>query len=728
MSGTIRARFDMDGRVARLMPVVFALLLIIANGVLALAYLRDLRRANELADRSFQVMLVLKQIADLSETCGMDQRDYRLSGDTKYLDAYRDAQQLLPGRLLRVRDLVADDTDQSRRLEILTTLIERDRAELAATLTPADVRFSDGHLPQELVAGAARTMAIEAAIDTMEVSEQDLLREHVATIESYSAITLGAGMLIRTGAIVLVVVIVAVMFRKARNNERSATVQADALRESEQRFRHVFEESPLGIVLAEPDSQRIVQANPAFCRMLGTDSEQIIGSPIVELTHVDDRNMLNNAIGHGTGQNIDVEARCVTRSGTIAWAGIRLTRLSTADGRPGLLLVLTEDITREKRVEAELRQAQKMEAIGQLTGGIAHDFNNLLGVIIGNVEFLIERAPDQEQATMAREILNSALSGADLTRRLLAFARRQTLQPQRIDLNSYLPNHIAILRRLLGESIAITTMLAAELWPIRADPSQVGDALLNLTINARDAMPHGGTISIATENAHLTAGDQDEGVASGDYVMLSVTDSGIGMPPEVLERVMEPFFTTKEPGAGSGLGLSMIFGFAKQSGGHLQIASEPGHGTTVRLYLPRTHGAEYFEDDEAVDAPVPRGSEFVLLVDDNAEMRTVARRHLASLGYRVSEAENGPAALEVLLQGGVVDLLFTDVVMSDGMNGYQLAAFAQRVRPGLKVLFTTGYFRPEPGAEPVGSTAGAMLRKPYRRQELAFALRAALDG
>ena len=292
----------------------------------------------------------------------------------------------------------------------------------------------------------------------------------------------------------LVLVIIVVMIRKARRNEELAAAQTEALRDSELRFRRVFEESPLGIVLAEPDSQRIVQANPAFCRMLGTDAEQIVGSTIAGPDACrrpgDVAAMPSDSRVH---PDVDVEARYVTRSGAIAWASVRLTQLSGPTGRPGLLLALTEDITREKRVEAELRQAQKMEAIGQLTGGIAHDFNNLLGVIIGNVEFLIDTARDNEQAAMAREILNSALSGADLTRRLLAFARRQTLQPRRIDLNAYLPNHIAILRRLLGESIAITTTLAADLWPIRADPSQVGDALLNLAINARDAMPHGGT-------------------------------------------------------------------------------------------------------------------------------------------------------------------------------------------------------------------------------------------
>jgi CheY-like chemotaxis protein len=379
-------------------------------------------------------------------------------------------------------------------------------------------------------------------------------------------------------------------------------------------------------------------------------------------------------------------------------------------------------------VEAELRQAQKMEAIGQLTGGIAHDFNNLLGIIIGNVEFLNDTMQDDEQAVMAKEILDSALSGADLTRRLLAFARRQTLQVRRIDLNAYLPNHITILRRLVGESIAIDATLADDLWPIRADPSQVGDALLNLAINARDAMPHGGTLTVATANIHLEQGELDGEVTAGDFVVLSVTDTGTGMPLEVLERVVEPFFTTKGPGAGSGLGLSMIFGFARQSGGHLRIASKLGHGTTVRLYQPRADAMEPCQADEVTHASLPQGNESILLVDDNAEMRTVARRHLVSLGYRVSEAGGGQAALEILLAGNIFDLLLTDVVMPNGMTGHQLAAAARHLRPGMKVLFTTGYSRSEPSDNLPGPATGAVLRKPYRKQELATAVRAALEG
>jgi CheY-like chemotaxis protein len=262
------------------------------------------------------------------------------------------------------------------------------------------------------------------------------------------------------------------------------------------------------------------------------------------------------------------------------------------------------------------------------------------------------------------------------------------------------------------------------LWPIRADASQIGDALLNLAINSRDAMPHGGTICIATSNVRLEQGDLEGEVRPGDYVVLAVTDSGIGMSPEVLEHAVEPFFSTKAPRAGSGLGLSMIFGFAKQSGGHLRIESELGHGTTVRLYLPRAQGWEPYEADQAADTPLLQGNESILLVDDNDEMRNVARRHLVSLGYQVSEACSGPAALECLMTGKGYDLLLTDVIMPDGMTGYQLAAAARQIRPGLKVLFTTGFARPEQNED----AAGATIHKPYRRQELASTLRAVLEA
>ena len=393
---------------------------------------------------------------------------------------------------------------------------------------------------------------------------------------------------------------------------------------------------------------------------------------------------------------------------------------------------LTQQIRERQRTEDMLRQSQKMEAIGKLTGGIAHDFNNLLGVIIGNAEILLDTMADRpDEAEQAREILESALSGAELTRRMLAFARRQPLQPRCIDLNVLLPNQVTMLRRMLGETIEVSMTLAPGLWLTTADPSQIGNALLNLALNARDAMPRGGRLSIATGNVHLSNEDiaQHAEATAGDYVVLAVSDNGVGMPPEVIERATEPFFTTKGSGAGTGLGLSMIYGFAKQSGGHLEIESAVASGTTVRLYLRRAADGDAdgiaAADAAAADAG---GNETILVVDDNLTLRDVTRRHLNALGYRVDLAASGPAALARLRSGERFDLLFTDVVMPEGMTGYELAEAARAVQGDLKVLFTTGYAGDAALLDDDDADNRPLLRKPYRRHELAEKVRAALDA
>jgi signal transduction histidine kinase len=381
-----------------------------------------------------------------------------------------------------------------------------------------------------------------------------------------------------------------------------------------------------------------------------------------------------------------------------------------------------------RAIERQLRHTQKMEAMGQLTGGIAHDFNNLLGVIVANADLLLDTVRgNPQQVELANEILASALHGADLTHRLLAFARQQPLSSELIALNEQLPRLITILTRTLGETIAISTVWGADLWETRVDPSQIQDALLNLAINARDAMPAGGTLTIETANAvldeHYAALHPD--VSAGEYVLLSITDTGSGMSPEILERVLEPFFTTKEIGKGTGLGLSMVYGFVKQSGGHLSIYSELGVGTTVRLYLPRARG-EAVPDaiaEQPAEAPAVTG-EAILLVDDNAALRRVTLRRLSALGYSIEEAEDGPSALALLDAGKHFDLLFTDIGLPGGLNGYELADEARRRQPGLKVLFTTGYGGNGGSAHPHAVTH--LLRKPYRSDELAAKLRAAL--
>jgi CheY-like chemotaxis protein len=376
----------------------------------------------------------------------------------------------------------------------------------------------------------------------------------------------------------------------------------------------------------------------------------------------------------------------------------------------------------------QLQQAQKMETIGQLTGGIAHDFNNMLAVVIGNLDLVLEDIdPASKDGLNITRALNGALHAADLTRRLLAFGRVQPLEPKVFSINDMLPDIVAVLKRTLGASITIKLAPSPELWPAFADPSQVQDAVVNMAINARDAMPAGGTLTIETANVTL---DEDyirenPEVKPGDYALLAVTDTGSGIPAEIIRRVIEPFFTTKPTGKGSGLGLSMIYGFAKQSGGHLKIYSEVGHGTTVKLYLPRGRGPATAEAKEPEIKTARGGHETILIVEDNAALRHTAAKQLAKLGYRILEAENGDAALAILRTTKGINLLFTDIVMTGNLTGRALAREATRLHPDLKVLLTTGYAE-KASADANGSWQ--MLRKPYRRQELALKIRDLLDA
>jgi CheY-like chemotaxis protein len=376
-----------------------------------------------------------------------------------------------------------------------------------------------------------------------------------------------------------------------------------------------------------------------------------------------------------------------------------------------------------------LRQAQRLEAIGQLTGGIAHDFNNLLTIILGNAELLADSlSAEQELRLLAEMTQTAAERGAELTSRLLAFARRQALDPRATDVAALLRGMDGLLHRTLGEQVELEVIHGGGLWQAMVDAPQLESAILNLCINARDAMPGGGRLTIETRNVHLDNdyADAHAEVIPGQYLQIAVSDTGLGMAPDVLARAFEPFFTTKPVGQGSGLGLSMVFGFAKQSRGHVKIYSEPGQGTTVKLYLPRAFDGEPMTAPSE-DAAEYSGSERILVVEDDELVRTHVTAQLRDLGYRVVAVKNGPEALEALRQIADIDLLFTDVVMPGGLNGRQLAEQAVRLRPGLPVLFTSGYTenaivhhgRLDPGVN--------LLNKPYRRRDLATKVRKALS-
>ncbi len=398
---------------------------------------------------------------------------------------------------------------------------------------------------------------------------------------------------------------------------------------------------------------------------------------------------------------------------------------------------LREEIVQREHAEEALRQAQKMEAIGQLTGGVAHDFNNLLQVIKGNLEMTLRRysrtGGEPDLVRMSESALRAADRAAMLTQRLLAFARRQPLAPTPIDANHLVAGMSDLLGRSLGESINLQTVRAGGLWQTLADANQLESALLNLAVNARDAMPNGGKLTIETANAHLdeayVQAQRPEDLQPGQYVMLAVTDTGHGMTPDIVSKVFEPFFTTKDIGQGTGLGLSQVYGFVRQSGGHVKIYSEPGQGTTVRVYLPRLVASVVDGDGQAADESMPAsgGNETVLVAEDEADVRAFTVQTLRDLGYHVIPAPDGHAALRLLRAHTDIDLLFTDIGLPGGLNGRQLADVAQALRPGLRVLFTTGYARNaiihhgrvDPGVE--------LVAKPFTQAELARRVRQVLD-
>lgn len=390
---------------------------------------------------------------------------------------------------------------------------------------------------------------------------------------------------------------------------------------------------------------------------------------------------------------------------------------------------IIHDLTARKDAEQALLQAQKMDAIGQLTGGVAHDFNNLLTVIIGNLELMEIQMGDFEHFDLLNEAMEAAEMGARLTERLLAFARRSPLEPQVVELNSLVEGLAEILQRTLGATIELKSVLSTDPWLVKVDPTQFESAIVNLVVNARDAMPSGGRLVLETRNMAL---DEDYvadeiGLRPDDYVQISVTDTGTGMPEDVIRRVFEPFYTTKDVGEGTGLGLSMVYGFGKQSGGHVTIYSELRKGTTVNLYLPRFQEASDMTDERpSTPSSKSAGEGTILVVEDDERVRRLTRGRLNALGYHVLEAEHGPAAIQIIGEHGKIDLVFTDLVMPGGMSGYEVAEHVQENFPGVKILLTSGYAEELINADKLLARNLKLLRKPYRQVALADAINSAL--
>jgi PAS domain S-box-containing protein len=504
-----------------------------------------------------------------------------------------------------------------------------------------------------------------------------------------------------------------------------------ALRASEDRFRSIVGAISEGIFIADALTGVFVDVNHPGCAMFGYEPGGLTGETLDTLSsgvppYTEAAAARWVALASRTGAPQRFDWQCRRKSGELFWAEISI-RVAPI-GRGEMMLAVVRDLTERRAIEEQLRQAQKIEAIGQLTGGIAHDFNNLLGVIIGNLDLLRDtHAGDEELSELSADALDAALRGAELTRQLLAFARRQPLQPQTLDLNELVDSTMRMLRRVLGERIEVSTSHEEPRTPVLVDRAQLEAALTNLATNARDAMPRGGKLILTTGRRCL---DEDYAavhpdVTPGQYAMIEVTDTGAGMSAEVKDRIFEPFFTTKDRDRGTGLGLSMVFGFLKQSGGHVSVYSEVGVGTTFRLYLPSSSGGVAMnKEPEVVDQLIGKG-ETALVVEDDTPIRRIVVRYFRELGYHVIEAKNAAEAMSCL-EADAVDIMFTDVVMPGAIDGIELARQASDRWQDLRVILTSGFPQSKLNDD-LSQNRFHLLSKPYRRADLAKILRDDLD-
>ena len=485
----------------------------------------------------------------------------------------------------------------------------------------------------------------------------------------------------------------------------------------------------------QPDNP-IIFANRAFLAMTGYTPEELIGRNcrFLQGPDTDRESVAQVKAAIAEKREFATEILNYRKNGSTFWNALFVSPVYNADGELVYYFGSQLDVSRRRDAEEALGQAQKMEALGQLTGGIAHDFNNLLQVIVGYVDILAAglEKPDADRARLGRatdNIRQAAERATTLTQQLLAFARKQRLDGRAVNLNTLVEGMGEMVARSVGEAVKVELDLAPDLWNCRVDPTQAEVAILNVLINARDAMPDGGTVRISTENSEVAARGREIGpLRAGRYVSIAVRDTGTGIPPAVLARVMDPFFTTKEEGKGTGLGLSMVYGFAKQSGGAAQIESTVGEGTTVRLSFPATDGDVNAPPKVSLRSVDRQGTETILIVDDRADVAELARTILRDFGYVTLLAGNAREALEILDSSERIDLLFTDLIMPGGMNGVLLAREARRRQPKLKVLLATGYAEASLERTDIGGSEFDLLNKPYRRTELVRRVRAILDG
>jgi two-component system cell cycle sensor histidine kinase/response regulator CckA len=528
--------------------------------------------------------------------------------------------------------------------------------------------------------------------------------------------------------------------RRALHEARERTGRRkaeDSLKESEARFRQLAENIDEVFWLTDTQKGVMLYVNPAYEKIWGRTRASLYQDPHgwLEAIHPEDRERIREAVvTRQTKGGYDETYRIVRPDGSIRWIRDRACPIHEESGEVYRVVGTAEDITEQRSLEERYRQAQKMEAIGQLAGGVAHDFNNLLTVMLGNTELVLMRADrlDAETCENLKQVVDAARRAANLTRQLLAFSRKQVLQPQTLNLNELVANLVKLLDRVISEDIQLQCNYSAQAAFVHADPGMMEQVLMNLVVNARDAMPAGGKLVIGTEMVSFnedTARMHPE-ARRGEFACLTVSDTGSGIAPEHIARLFEPFFTTKESGKGTGLGLATVYGIVKQHLGWVEVASRPGAGSTFKVFLPATQKPMVVRAESGPEAAPRGGTETILLVEDDLPVQLLTRRALEAFGYRVLEASSGPEALEIWRQrAGEIDLLLTDNVMPGGIVGRSLAEMLRKDRPGLKVIYISGYSPDQPGkqAKPRSKHGTEFLQKPYRSTLLMESVRRCLD-
>jgi signal transduction histidine kinase/CheY-like chemotaxis protein len=706
---------------ANLVSYIIMLALFLTVGFLGWENFTAAYHARRWTVHSYDVLNCIQQLDLAIQEAERSEQSYLLTGVASDLEPYQAQLKHVSLLIARLQGLIIDNPEQQAHLRSLAPASAQRLQQFATSIqVRRDRGLADAVAVDKSDTPRATARQIDTDLDAMTALERQLLAARLNTLETHGH---SVRWLTLIGAAIALVALLAAIRVLSTAWARSYQAQERQRRLAE-RLQTALESLSQGVAVFGP-AHRLRHWNDCFRVLLRLPPDAVIeGAPYATLAglangpHGPLLEAADVIAGDPNALAATVVYECTSHDDHI----MEIRRTPTPER--GFVLTVS-DMTDRVRGEALLRDAQKMQAIGQLTGGMAHDFNNLLTVIIGNVELTAAKLGPKHALTPHLErALWAAQRGGTLTSQLLAFARKQPLAPAPIDLSAILPDIVPLLRRTLGEHIDVRAIDAAGLWPAMADPAQLESAVLNLALNARDAMPSGGRLTIELANTVLDAeyARSQAEVTPGDYVMVAVSDTGHGMTPEVAARVFEPFFTTKADGRGTGLGLAMVFGFIKQSGGHIKIYTEPGEGTAVKMYLPRAAGmAKEAVREQAPVAQLPRGDATILVVEDEAGVREIAVAILGSIGYRMLEAADGEQALQVFSEHAAeIDLLLTDVVLPGRVRGREVADRITAQRPEVKVLFMSGYTENSIVHHGRLDEGVQLLGKPFKRDQLAL--------